>query len=775
MSTPASSTNTASRLGINLSWVNDWGDQQMTFVDVMRNARGFATTDSYWDPTNHPVPVGADGWPTTDFGVMFLTAPGDPAGRSLGATVPSMFGTYHLSFTGQATVTGPDCTVQNLQYNKATNTSTADVVLASTSNSLSLVFTNTKAAVKNIHLLRPGYPVGTTQVFTDAFLNALQPFSTLRFMDFLQTNDNPVTSWAGRTLPTNPVQSGPGGVAWEYVIQLANATGKDVWINIPEGVDLADTSQGNYVIQLAKLLKANLLPGIHVYVEYSNELWNGLFQQSTDNQNAAVSEVQSGADKNLNYDKVNNEYYWALRRDAHQTVRISQLFSQVYGATAMGSVIRPVLASQYVQPYLIEDSLAYINANFGAPKQYLYGIASAPYVSASNFQSVDGVISSLKSNIKEIDAGFSGKSYAGGVDYSVTSYKPIADYYGLKNLAYEGGPDFGYDNASNAIAEKALSDPRLNRLVQQELADWYGKNNDLLMYYELASGPGNYYGAYEDMALATPKSQALSTVSSTPLSGYTSGAGAVTALSATPANADLGTGATVTLQVTLSQPVWITGTPTLTLNDGGKASYAGGSGTRVLTFKHTIAAGQNASDLAVTATGLPSGATVTDAGGSTASLAKAVGAIPGHMIVDTARTRITIATGTGQTVDASSGNDVVTLADGNATLVFKGSNNVAFLGDGKGTLTATVNDGSTGLTAYVLDTGTYTFTGLATDTGAVVDLLGGLGGYTTAAEVVAALRSDGSGGTNLPLGGSGMIHFTGIEPAKLGAANFRIG
>ena len=37
------------------------------------------------------------------------------------------------------------------------------------------------------------------------------------------------------------------------------------------------------------------------------------------------------------------------------------------------------------------------------------------------------------------------------------------------------------------------------------------------------------------------------------------------------------------------------GTPTLTLNDGGTATYTGGSGTNALTFSYTVGAGQNTS------------------------------------------------------------------------------------------------------------------------------------------------------------------------------------
>ena len=46
------------------------------------------------------------------------------------------------------------------------------------------------------------------------------------------------------------------------------------------------------------------------------------------------------------------------------------------------------------------------------------------------------------------------------------------------------------------------------------------------------------------------------------------------------------------------------GTPTLTLNDGGTATYVGGSGTNALTFSYTVAAGQNTAALAATAVNL---------------------------------------------------------------------------------------------------------------------------------------------------------------------------
>ena len=78
-------------------------------------------------------------------------------------------------------------------------------------------------------------------------------------------------------------------------------------------------------------------------------------------------------------------------------------------------------------------------------------------------------------------------------------------------------------------------------------------------------------------------------------------------------------GNTITLTLYASEAVTVSGTPTLTLNDGGTATYKSGSGTNALTFSYTVASGQNTSALALTAVN----GTITDLDGhalSTSSL-----------------------------------------------------------------------------------------------------------------------------------------------------------
>ena len=103
----------------------------------------------------------------------------------------------------------------------------------------------------------------------------------------------------------------------------------------------------------------------------------------------------------------------------------------------------------------------------------------------------------------------------------------------------------------------------------------------------------------------------------------------------TNGNGHLNAGHVISLTVNLSEAVTVAGgTPTLTLNDGGTATYTSGSGSNALTFTYTVAAGQNTSDLAVTAVNLNS-ATVADAAGNTADLTAAVNTLTGTLQIDT--------------------------------------------------------------------------------------------------------------------------------------------
>ena len=132
-------------------------------------------------------------------------------------------------------------------------------------------------------------------------------------MDFLQTNGNQVTTWSQRTTPQSFSQAGTGnGICEEYIIKLCNTAQANPWINIPAMVD------SNYVVQFATMLKDSLDSNLKVYIEYSNEVWNGEFQQNTyANQQASKKGMSGGA----------AQYY------ATRAVSIFKTFASIFGST----------------------------------------------------------------------------------------------------------------------------------------------------------------------------------------------------------------------------------------------------------------------------------------------------------------------------------------------------------------------------------------------------------------------------------------------------------
>ena len=123
-------------------------------------------------------------------------------------------------------------------------------------------------------------------------------------------------------------------------------------------------------------------------------------------------------------------------------------------------------------------------------------------------------------------------------------------------------------------------------------------------------------------------------------------------------NGDLNAGHVVTLTVAMSEVVTVAGgIPTLSLNNGGIASYTGGSGSNALTFSYTVGAGQDTSDLAVASFNL-NGATVSDAAGNSAIVAGAVTNPAGILQIDTTAPTVPSVVASGPGIDGSGNGDL---------------------------------------------------------------------------------------------------------------------
>ena len=248
-------------------------------------------------------------------------------------------------------------------------------------------------------------------------------------------------------------------------------------------------------------------------------------------------------------------------------------------------------------------------------------------------------------------------------------------------------------------------------------------------------------------------------------------------------NGDLNAGHVVTLTVTLSEAVTVAGgTPMLVLNNGGTASYVGGSGTDTLTFSYTVAAGQDTGDLAVSSFDL-NGATVQGASGDDADLSGAVTNPPGTLQIDTTAP---LAPAIASIVPGGSGGNhwVVTgTAEPNSTVtIFDGATQLdTVTASGSGAWTYTTVD-------PVTDSSVHIFTATATDaagnTGAASAewIEGSSGndifGFGSAAALAAPAAISGNGGADtismtaaVTLDDGDFAHVSGVQSLRLTGAS----
>src|SRR6516165_5425950 len=208
----------------------------------------------------------------------------------------------------------------------------------------------------------------------------------------------------------------------------------------------------------------------------------------------------------------------------------------------------------------------------------------------------------------------------------------------------------------------------------------------------------------------------------------------VKSITASPATGDLGPGQKVVFTVTMNEAVKITlGAPYLSLNDGGKANYKGGSGTSVLTFSYTVGAtgsGQNAASLAVMGFN-PNGATVYDSNvaADTADLSGVIAFTSGPQI-DTTAPVVALVVANPANADLDAGNTVTLTVNFSKTVVVNTAGGTPYLNlnDG-GKANYVGGSGTSALTfTYIVSSGQntpdLTVQSLALNGGTIADTVG---------------------------------------------------
>lgn len=276
----------------------------------------------------------------------------------------------------------------------------------------------------------------TTNPWRKELLDDLAPYHVLRFMDWNLTNDsnNPQASWDTRKQKTD-AQGEP--VAFEWQIDLCNRTKKDYWLNVPH------ESTPDYWTKLAGLVYADLDPSLRVYVEWSNEVWNGGFPQSAYAAGKATSLGLKGSIPASSY------YVYA-------SVRVYEAFEAVFGKGSPRLV--KVLAGQAAWTGPCDahmTALADSTINPKGTKPDFYAIAS--YFGGKSIQELTSAIPTVTqwttaSNTCAKGGGVPLISYEGGSDsYAAGS--------GCTTLQHDAGMHDLYTSYFDGISGAGMKGP----------------------------------------------------------------------------------------------------------------------------------------------------------------------------------------------------------------------------------------------------------------------------------------------------------------------------
>lgn len=268
-------------IGMNLAGPVDWGSE-WPFVNIMKYGRTWETTNAYW------VGGGQNLWNTELISYFEFDEQGYPLEvpltinhpnadveqviRSVWANTNALpEGTYVILYEG----TGVIETLFDAEIISQTpGRIEVQVTHGGEIMGLQIMESQLGDHIRNIRFLLPGTEETYQEnPWSDSWFEKLTPFKSLRFMDWGHTNNSTLAQWEDRPQIDDYTYT-PQGIPYEYWIEACNQLEADAWVCVPH---LADA---NYVTQLATMFRDQLDPNLKIYVEYSNELWNWLFQQA---------------------------------------------------------------------------------------------------------------------------------------------------------------------------------------------------------------------------------------------------------------------------------------------------------------------------------------------------------------------------------------------------------------------------------------------------------------------------------------------------------------
>jgi hypothetical protein len=453
------------RLGINLSGPCDW-NTELPFADVFRFSRPWISQRQGGEWGKGPaLALDARGWVTRLEKDCWAET---PLCTIEGGHYPA--GQYTVLYEGRGTL-------EPWGAAKLVSSKPGEMVLSvdSTKGGFWIRIKETDSAdyVRNIRVFMPGnvqkYMVSPF-AWNPTFLDRWQGVACVRFMDWMNTNGSKQAKWSDRPVPNDATYS-EKGVPLEVMIELANVLKADPWFCMPH---LADD---DYVRQFATMVKAKLDPKLKVYVEYSNEVWNGQFEQ---NRYAGEQGIRMGLAAK------DKPWEGAWRFTAVRSVQIFKIWEEVFGGHER--LVR-VLPTQAANPYVSQQILGTQDA-----WKHADALAIAPYMGLSVPADGDG-LTARKVETWTVDQALDQleKSSLPEAIGFMKEQKKVADQFGLKLIAYEGGQHMvGIQGGENnekmtALFMAANAHPRMGQIYTKYLAAWTQEGGDVFAHFSSVS------------------------------------------------------------------------------------------------------------------------------------------------------------------------------------------------------------------------------------------------------------------------------------------------
>ncbi|MCF7954505.1 MAG: hypothetical protein K9M75_01765 [Phycisphaerae bacterium] len=456
-----SKTQNKLKVGINLAGPVDW-NTELPFVDIFRMARTWISQEKGKPWGNGPkLQVDENGWVKRLEKDCWAET---PVNTIQGGHYPG--GDYTLLYdgTGEIETSGAGKIIDHKKGRLAVR-----MTPSKGSCFIRIKQTDPKDYIRNIRFIMPGFEkTYKDNPWHPVFLERWKKMHCFRYMDFMHTNNSKVKTWSDRPKITD--MSTSKGMPLELMIDLSNRQKINPWFCIPH---LADDE---YIRKFAEMVKQKLDPELKIYVEYSNEVWNGIFTQ---NKYAGQKGIELGLGPK------DKPWEAAWHYTAYRSVQIFSIWQDVFGTNKR--LVR-VLSSQAANPYVARQVLAFQDAY-----KHADALGIAPYFgfSVSEKDNPNDKVVASWSVEKALDH-MENKALPWSINI-MGENKKIADEYNLKLVAYEAGQHMvGVGGAENnkqltELFHKCNSHERMGRIYDKYSRAWIEIGGDTFCHFSSVS------------------------------------------------------------------------------------------------------------------------------------------------------------------------------------------------------------------------------------------------------------------------------------------------